>query len=124
MQRTPTTSSRPYRVIRQRPWGAVSWWYSLLFAVPMAVLLVMGVARLFGGTASAAEVAVAVTDGVTGQPLQGAIVTVGDQQVSTNDKGIASVTRPNDSQAITVQAVDYEPMWGTIDQSSKTDQSV
>ncbi len=124
MQRTPSTSSRPYRVIRQRPWGAVSWWYSLLFAVPMAILLVMGIARLFGGTASAAEVAVAVTDGATGQPLQGAIVTVGDQQVSTNDKGVANITRPDDAQAITVQAVDYEPMWGTIDKSSKTDQSV
>ena len=124
MQRTPSTSSRPYRVIRQRPWGAVSWWYSLLFAVPMAILLVMGVARLFSGTASAAEVAVAVTDGVTGQPLQGAIVTVGDQQVTTNDKGVANITRPDDAQAITVQAVDYEPMWGTIDKSSKTDQAV
>jgi hypothetical protein len=124
MQPTPSAPSRPYRVIRQRPWAAVSWWYSLLFAVPMVILLVMGVARLFGGTAAAAEVAVAVTDSATGQPLQGAIVTVGDQQVSTNDKGIASVTRPDAAQAITVQAVDYEPMWGTIDQSSKTDQSV
>ena len=124
MQRTRPTSSRPYRVTRQRPWGAVSWWYSLIFALPMLILLGMGLNSLLSGSASAAEVDVAVTDSATGQALQGAIVTVGDQQISTNDKGIATVKRPDDAQSITVQAVNYEPMWGTIDKSSKTEQAV
>jgi hypothetical protein len=102
----------------------ISWWYSLLFAIPAAILAIMGIASLFSSDASAASVDIAITDSASGQPLSGAIVTVGDQQATSNDKGIARIDRPDDPTTIVVQAVNYEPMHGTIDKDSKTDQAV
>jgi hypothetical protein len=102
----------------------ISWWYSLLFAIPAAILAFMGIASLFSSDASAASVDLTITDSASGQPLSGAIVTVGDQQATSDDKGIARIDRPDDPTTIVVQAVNYEPMHGTIDKNSKTDQAV
>lgn len=126
MQRySRTPGSRPYyRLARQRPWPMVSWWYSILFVIPAAILAVMGIANLFGSDASAASVDITITDSASGQPLSGAIVTVGDQQATSNDKGVARVERPDDPTTIVVQAVNYEPVHGTIDKESKTEQAV
>jgi hypothetical protein len=127
MQRNRAPEAPPrhyYRLARQRPWPAVSWWYSLLFAVPLLILLGMGIASLFGSGDSPTTVDIAVTDQATGQPLQGAIVTVGEQQAESNGDGIATVERPDDPATIVVQAVNYEPMHGTIDRGSKRSQAV
>jgi hypothetical protein len=126
MQRNRPTPPprRYYRLARQRPWPAVSWWYSILFAIPVLILIGMGIASLFDGGDGPDTVEIAITDQATGQPLQGAIVTVGDQQVESNDRGIAAVDRPSDPTTIVVQAVNYEPMHGTIDNSSHREQAV
>jgi hypothetical protein len=102
----------------------VSWWYSVIFVIPMLILAVMGLASLFSSDASAASVDITITDSASGQPLAGAIVTAGDQQATSNDKGVARIDRPDDPTTIIVQAVNYEPMHGTIDKNSKTTQSV
>jgi hypothetical protein len=102
----------------------VSWWFSLLFAFPAAILAVMGIFSLFSSDASAASVDIAITDSASGQPLAGAVVTVGDQQATSNDDGIAKVKRPDDPTTIIVQAVNYEAMHGTIDKSTKNEQAV
>lgn len=102
----------------------VSWWYSILFAIPAAILAVMGVASLFSSDASAASVDITITDSASGQPLSGAIVTVGSQQATSNDNGVARIDRPDDPTTIVVQAVNYEAMHGTIDRDSKTKQHV
>ncbi len=122
--RVSPPSRRVYRLARQRPWPAVSWWYSLLFAVPLLILIFMGIASLFDSDDSGGSVEIAITDQATGQPLQGAIVTVGDQQAQSNERGIATVERPDDPATIVVQAVNYEPMHGTIDDGSKREQAV
>jgi hypothetical protein len=102
----------------------VSWWFSLLFALPAAILAVMGILSLFSSDASAASVEIAITDSTSGQPLAGAVVTVGDQQATSNDDGVAKVKRPDDPTTIIVQAVNYEAMHGTIDKSTKNEQAV
>jgi len=102
----------------------VSWWFSLLFVVPALILMGMGIASLFGDDASASDVHITVTDSASGNPLPGAIVTVGDQQATANDKGVAKIKRPKDPATIVVQAVNYEAVHGTIDKSTKTKQAV
>src|SRR5690606_27387828 len=72
-----------YQAARSRPWPRVSWWYSLLFAIPLLILLVMGISSLFGSDGPSKTIEVAVTDQASGRPLQGAVVSIGDQYVDT-----------------------------------------
>ncbi len=126
MQRNRMTPPpRPYyRAARPRPWSRVSWWYSLLFVVPMLILLVMGIASLFGSDGPSKTIEVAVTDQASGRPLQGAVVTIGAQRVDTNADGVAVVDRPKDADFVIVQAVGYEPSHGVVNDSVGKKQSI
>ena len=126
MQRNRMTPPpRPYyRAARPRPWPRVSWWYSLLFVIPLLILLVMGIASLFGSDGPSKTIEVAVTDQASGRPLQGAVVTVGAQRVDTNADGVAVVDRPKSADFVIVQAAGYEPVHGVVDDSVGKKQSI
>jgi hypothetical protein len=102
----------------------VSWWYSLLFAVPLLILMVMGIASLFGSGDPSRTIEVAVVDQASGRPLQGAIVSVGEQRVDTNGDGVAVVNRPDPADFVIVQAVGYEPAHGVVNDRTAKKQSI
>lgn len=113
-----------YRAPRTRPWPRVSWWYSALFAVPLLILLIMGIASLFDSDSPSSTIEVAVTDQVSGRPLQGAVVSIGEQRVDTNAEGVAVLNRPDDESFVIVQALGFEPTHGVVTDSSAKKQAI
>ena len=89
-----------------RPWDAVSWWYSLIFVVPALFLLGRFVV---GGASPPATLTVRVTDGYTQQPLAGAVVNVGDRSATSDAQGDAEVRRPAGPAPVSVHLPDYAP---------------
>ena len=127
MQRSRMTPPPPrqyYQAARSRPWPMVSWWYSLLFVLPLVILLGMGIASLFGSDGPSKTIEVTVTDQASGRPLQGAVVSVGAQRVDTNQDGLAVVDRPENDDYLIVQAVGYEPTYGVITDAIGKNQSI
>ena len=51
-----------------RPWSAISWWYSIVFVIPVVII----VARmLLGGGSDPDQVAFRIVDQFTGKALSG-----------------------------------------------------
>jgi hypothetical protein len=88
------------------------------------ILIFMGIASLFDADSPSRTIEVAVTDEVSGRPLQGAVVSIGDQRVDTNSDGVAVVDRPEADEYVIVQAVGFEPAHGVVSDSSAKKQAV
>jgi hypothetical protein len=84
----------------------------------------MGIASLFGSGDPSRTIEVAVVDQASGRPLQGAIVSVGEQRVDTNGDGVAVVNRPDPADFVIVQAVGYEPAHGVVNDRTAKKQSI
>jgi hypothetical protein len=87
----------------KRRWERVSWWYSLLFAVP-AVALVLTLA--FTATASEDGLSGVVRDAYTGKGVPDANISTANATARTDGDGSFSVDDPN-ATAIAVAKEDY-----------------
>lgn len=105
---------RPYVTRRRRRWDAISWWYSLLFAIPVIIIAANLLYDAIADDDSASTLVLTITDVVTGQALAGAEVRAGDQTVTSDDAGQAKITLPAQPMPIVVQRADYESVHGEV----------
>jgi hypothetical protein len=118
-----------YVVRRRRRWDGVSWWFSVLFVVPVAIIAFTSLTSFnfnFGGSAASGKINVSVTDEYSGKPVAGATVSLGGLQVVTDGHGHAQFMIPDGAQSrtMTVQETNYEPKYGQVDEQTATDQTV
>ncbi len=95
----------------RRPWDAVSWWYSLLFALPLVLILgYAAVDRVSGAGQDAPTGAVRVLDRYSGAPVVGAQVYAGGQTFTTDAQGRARLGRlpAEGGLALSVAVAGYE----------------
>ncbi len=121
----------PYVIRRRRRWDGVSWWFSILFIVPMVIIAFNALTNFdfgFGGTTSAStgKINVSVTDAYSGKAIPAATVSLGGLQVQTDGHGHARLMIPDGAQSrtITVQVANYEPAYGEIPENTGPDTSV
>lgn len=115
------TYRRTRSLRRRRRWDAVSWWFSLLFVIPVAILCFYGVRHL---AASDPQVTLHVTDAFTGKALGGAQVMVGQTVLTSNGHGEVELALPAAPEIVTVRHADYEPMSGTLGADADSRQAV
>ncbi|MGH2560708.1 MAG: putative glycoside hydrolase [Thermomicrobiales bacterium] len=108
------TRMRPYVARRRRRWDAVSWWFSILFAIPIAIILGNFLIDAVSGDDGPSTMVLTITDLVSGEALAGAEVRAGDQSVSTDDKGEVRIRLPAQPMPIVVQHADYEAVYGEL----------
>lgn len=93
----------PARQRRARRWDRVSWWYSLLFVVPLILLIFM---FLFSGDEESGLSGV-VKDSYTDEPVSGAVVSASGSSSTTNGNGEFSVA-DGEATALSVSRENYE----------------
>lgn len=86
------------RGARRRRWDAVSWWYSILFVIPVAFLI----GRFAFGGGDPAKVSIQVLDAYSGLPLSGVAIAAGTETLTTDADGKVHVEEP--AQAIRLSA--------------------
>jgi hypothetical protein len=69
---------------RRRRWDRISWWYSLLFVVPLFLLVVTLAVTASGGEDGLSGV---VRNAYTGEPVSGAIISTANATATTNGNG-------------------------------------
>jgi hypothetical protein len=69
---------------RRRPWDQVSWWYSLIVAVPLVLFIIMA---LTSGSDDDDGLTGIVRDAFTGDPVSGAVVSTANATATTNGDG-------------------------------------
>ncbi|MGH2534108.1 MAG: putative glycoside hydrolase [Thermomicrobiales bacterium] len=118
------TRTRPYVARRRRRWDAVSWWFSILFAIPVAIIIGNVLVDAVRGGGGPSTMVLTISDLVTGEALAGAEVRAGDQSVMTNDKGEARIRLPAQPMPIVVQHADYEAVHGEFGADVRRSQSL
>jgi hypothetical protein len=118
------TRSVSYVARRNRRRSAISWWFSLLFVIPLAIFALGYMGALPGlpsvGSASDGKFHLSVTDAYTGKKLKGAVVTMGGVQLTSDKKGRVKFDPPLGVQTLSVAMPNYEIMTGQIsDQTTK-----
>jgi protocatechuate 3,4-dioxygenase beta subunit len=104
----------------RRPWDGVSWWYSLILAVPVLILLgqfVEGRIGLGAGETVAGAV-LRVTDRSSGAPVAGAQVMVAGASMTTDSDGEARLevsTVGTRTVSVSVSGAGYESAQATLD---------
>jgi hypothetical protein len=129
LRERPVMRSRSpsYVARRQRRRSAISWWYSLLFFIPVAFFALAATGELPGlggmpsfGGGSDGKFHLTVTDAYTGKKLSGAAVTLGGVQLTTDKKGRVKFDPPVSVQNLNVELPNYEIMQAQVnDQTSK-----
>jgi hypothetical protein len=112
------------RLLRpRRRWNQISWWYSLVFVIP--VLLIAGDV-LFGLAPDRDEsrVTISVTDSTSGDAVQGATVALGGDVQVTDFDGSATFSPPTSLTVIQVVASGYQPVYASYGNSNGPRQSV
>lgn len=109
------------RRTQHRRWSGVSWWFSLLFVVPLVLLAGTMLTRAMGNEPS---VALTVTDRFSGAALAGAEVVAGERTLVSDDNGAVKLTLPSAPILLSVKHRDYEPMFGQLDAESDPRQDV
>ncbi len=89
-----------------RPWNGVSWWYSVLFVIP---LLILGGRAVFGGGATPDSVVLRTKDQFTGQSLAGVSVTGGDLALTSDEEGTVRFDEPEAAMQLTATLAGYAP---------------
>jgi hypothetical protein len=99
-------SGRHAPTLDVRRWRTMSWPISVgLFAVPAFLTLAT---ILLPGLLPAPEVLLRVTDRYTGQQIQGAEVSTGDEVLTTAADGTITIVVPEDQLEVTIEAPEYE----------------
>jgi hypothetical protein len=113
------------RLLRpRRRWDQVSWWYSLVFVLP--VLLIAGDA-LFGlgpDGNSHPRVTIHVTDAATGVGVPGAAVLLGGEIRSTDAAGKVTFSRPSSDSLVQVVADGFKPVYGSFGAANDNTQAI
>lgn len=99
---------------RQRRWDRVSWWYSLLFALPLIGLIVT-LAISAGDDDSINGI---VRDAYTGSPISGATVSTANATATTNGSGEFSLDDLSATR-LAVSRAEYESTEVTVDDESQ-----
>jgi hypothetical protein len=133
MQRArPVMRSRTQiRVVRRRRrWQRVSWWYSLLLVLPLAIMLVdwafgwSPVEEKESSVKTIPAVTFRIADAASGQPISGAEVRAGMTTATSDDQGRAVLTLPDGGGTVTIRRDGYEPVYGYANGSIDREQSV
>jgi hypothetical protein len=90
-----------------RPWNVVSWWYSLVFVVPLLGLF--GTVFLGAGGERRETIALTTTDAYTGQPLAGVAFVAGDQTLTSDESGRIEFDAPDAAMTVTATRDGYAP---------------
>lgn len=101
----------------RRPWDGVSWWYSLILAVPVLILLGQFVESRIGlGTGDrAASAVLRVTERSSGAPVAGAQVVVAGASMTTDGDGEARLEVPaTGTRTVSVNVAGYESAEATL----------
>ncbi|HEV2108439.1 MAG TPA: putative glycoside hydrolase [Thermomicrobiales bacterium] len=112
----------PAQTSRGRRWAAVSWWYSLLFLVPVTILASTWIV----GHAEGAElVSISVSDQYTGEPLSGVRLVAGSTELVTDSDGRVRFPVPNDGPLrLAADAPGYEVVGSGVGGDGKGDYQV
>ncbi|MEA2514128.1 MAG: hypothetical protein QOJ59_3615 [Thermomicrobiales bacterium] len=121
----------PIRVVRRRRrWQRVSWWYSLLLVLPIALFLAD---QAFGigperdkltEVKAIPAVTIRIADAASGQAIAGADIRAGIASTKSDERGVASLPMPSGSVIVTVSHTGYEPVYGRADGSIAREQTV
>src|SRR5262245_54681806 len=119
----------PYVMRRRRRWDGISWWFSILFVIPAAIIAFNALTNFdfsFGGggaSASNGKINVTVTDAYSGKKLAGATISLGGLQVQSDGNGHARLQVPDGAQSrtMTVQIANYESAYGEIPENAMAD---
>lgn len=112
-------------VRRRRRWDAVSWWFSLLFVIPVVLIAAtLIVDQLRGPRDAGRRMTLRVSDAFTGQPLAGAEVSTGVEVGRSDGEGVVRLRLPAEPVAITVRHGDYEPVHGQVGPDADPEQAV
>src|SRR5262245_62054271 len=121
----------PVRVIRRRRrWQWVSWWFSLLLVVPIALIVADQAFGIAPGkdkkpsVKTLPAVTFHVADAASGQAVAGAEVRAGTVAATSDALGVASLTMPGEAVIVTVSHPGYEPVYGHADTSIAHEQTV
>jgi hypothetical protein len=120
VMRTRSTS----RLLRpRRRWDQVTWWFSLLFVVPM---LLISADALFGlgPDRGSDHVNFKVSDAATGAAIPGATVALGAEVARTDDQGKVSFDRPRSDTVVQVVMSGFQSTYGSFDNDHSGDQRV
>ena len=108
----------------RRRWNGVSWWYSLILLFP---LLLIGLDQAFGigpARSSSDQMTIRVSDSVSGETIPGAAVTIGGENLRTDENGEVQFERPAEMTMVEVAAKGYHSVYGEAGASYSTSQSV
>ncbi len=95
---------------RLRPWNSISWWYSILFVIPVVIIAV----RFFvGGGSDPDPVVFRVVDQFTGQPLSGVSISGGTVAATSDGEGAIQINEPSEPFQLTATMPGYAPF--TVD---------
>lgn len=98
------SSQHPYASPARRRWGVISWWFSLLFIVPLlAVIVTLVWTQFLAGTGHGGK----VIDAYTGEGVEDAVVQLGDRETSTNGDGTFSL-RGDDTGTLVISREGYD----------------
>lgn len=121
----------PIRVVRRRRrWQRVSWWYSLLLALPVVLIIIdqaVGISPVEGKKTSVKTLPAAtfhIADAASRQPVAGAEVRAGMSVATSDAQGVATLTLPGGPAVVTVNHPGYEPIYGKADESIAREQTV
>ncbi len=112
IRRSPAIGSPRSRLktSRVRPWNAISWWYSILFVIPVVIM----VARMiFGGGSDPDHVVFRIVDQFTGQALAGVTVSGGGVAATSDSAGTIQIDEPSEAFQLTATSPGYAPF--TVD---------
>ena len=95
---------------RVRPWNTVSWWYSILFVIPVVIIAAR---MIFGGGTDPDRVVFRMVDQFTGQALAGVAVSGGSVAATSDADGTIRIDEPSDPFQLTATFPGYAPF--TVD---------
>jgi hypothetical protein len=104
----------------------VPWWHSIIFvaAVLFVALAVLVGPRSGSSTQGTRNVTYTVRDAASGQPLQGATISVGGQALLTDAEGKVTLPVAQVEQDVIVQMVGYQTIYSSASSASPKQQDV
>ena len=113
------------RIQRRRRWDAITWWYSLILVLPLALILAQWAFGFGPGGGDSHQFTLTVLDGTIREGHSWCHGGLGvDPSTTTDAHGRLKAPYPDRNSAISVQMTGYEPVYGAIDSSFDSRQSV
>src|SRR5215211_590359 len=112
------------RLLRpRRRWDQVSWWFSLVFAIP-ALLIAGDIFFGLGPDRNESRVTISVTDSTSGNVVPGGSVALGGEVQVTDSEGRATFIPPSGLTVVQVVASGFQSVYGSYGESNGLHQSV